>query len=126
MDPIGHEIRRKESEWRSNMETIGVKELMDRIESKKGELLLFDARGDEAFKKGHIPHAKSVPETALRERVEDLVDKDREILVYSKDEDCPKSTNAARQLEQMGYRKVKRVPAGIEGWKEAGHETVAG
>lgn len=108
------------------METIGVKELMDRIESKKGELLLFDARGDEAFEKGHIPHAKSVPETALRERVEGLVDKDREILVYSKDEDCPKSTNAARQLEQMGYRKVKRVPAGIEGWKKAGHETVAG
>jgi len=106
------------------METIGISELNDTIERKKGDLLLFDARGDEAFEKGHIPHAKSVPETALRERVEGLVEKDREIVFYSRNEDCPKSTNAARQLEEMGYRKVKRVPAGIEGWKQAGHETV--
>ena len=73
----------------------------------------------------HIPHAKSVPETALRERVDGLVDRDSEIVVYCNNEDCSLSKKTARGLEELGYRNVIRVPAGIDGWKDAGFETVA-
>lgn len=44
----------------------------------------------------------------------------------SNKEDCSLSKKTAHGFEEMGYHNVVRVPAGIDGWKEAGHETVAG
>jgi rhodanese-related sulfurtransferase len=107
------------------MEHITTRELRTKLEREGQELLLLDARGDETYAQEHIPHAKSVPETALRERVDGLVDRDTEIVVYCNNEGCSLSTKTARGLEELGYRNVIRVPAGIDGWKDAGFETVA-
>lgn len=107
------------------MQHITAKELHNKLERQGDELLLLDARGDDAYTNEHIPHAKSVPETALRERVDGLVERDSEIVVYCTDEDCPLSKKTARRLEDMGFEKVTRLPVGIEGWKEAGFDTVS-
>jgi len=107
------------------MQHITPRDLKSKLEREGRELLLLDARGDEAYAQEHIPHAKSVPETALRERVDGLVDRESEIVVYCNNEDCSLSKKTAHGLEEMGYHNVIRVPAGIEGWKEAGFATVA-
>jgi rhodanese-related sulfurtransferase len=105
------------------MKTISVEDLKQRMDKQKDGLLLLDARGDEAFEEEHIPHAKSAPETALRERIEGLVQKESEIIVYCTDEDCKMSRRVGNRLEEMGYENVATVPAGIEGWRQAGHDT---
>jgi rhodanese-related sulfurtransferase len=107
------------------MQTITVEELNRRMKEQGDSLLLFDARGDDAFAREHLPHAKSAPESALTERFEGLARKDAEIVVYCVDPDCGKSRKVGQQLETMGFRNVSRLPEGIEGWKQAGHETVA-
>jgi rhodanese-related sulfurtransferase len=108
-----------------SMQTVTVEELDRRMKEQGDSLLLVDARGDEDFAREHLPHAKSVPESALAERVEGLAQKDSEIVVYCVDPDCGKSKKVGEQLETMGFRNVSRLPEGIEGWKQAGHHTVA-
>ena len=107
------------------MRMIDVEDLERKMEQKKDGLLLLDARSDAAFEKEHIPHAKSAPETALRERVEGVVAKDAEIIVYCTDPDCKASQKAGQRLEEMGYENVSRYAGGIEGWKQSGHDTVS-
>jgi rhodanese-related sulfurtransferase len=107
------------------MQHITPQELRSKLDREGQELLLLDARGDETYAKEHIPHAKSAPETALRERVDGLVEHDTEIVVYCNNEDCSLSENTARGLEELGYHNVVRVPAGIDGWKDAGFDIVS-
>jgi rhodanese-related sulfurtransferase len=111
---------------KKSMQKITTEELEKKMTNERDELLLLDTRGDEAYAKEHLPHAKSIPESALRERVEGVVDKDTEIIVYCTDEDCPVSRKAGEQLESMGYINVVHFSSGIEGWKESGHQTVSG
>ncbi|MEX1311329.1 MAG: rhodanese-like domain-containing protein [Candidatus Sulfomarinibacteraceae bacterium] len=107
------------------MQHITPRELRSKLDREGQELLLLDARGDETYAEEHIPHAKSAPETALRERVDGLVDRETEIVVYCNNEDCSLSKKTARGLEELGYTNVVRVPAGIDGWKNAGFDTVS-
>lgn len=107
------------------MQHITPTELKSKLEREGQEVLLLDARGDDAYADEHIPHAKSAPVTALRERVDGLVDRDSRIIVYCNDEDCSLSKKTARQLEDMGFENVSRMPAGIDGWKKAGFNTVS-
>jgi rhodanese-related sulfurtransferase len=121
----GRTPARRSTERRSLMKQITPQELKSKLDRQREHLLLLDARGDDDYASEHLPNAKSAPESALRERVDGLVDRNSEIIVYCNNEDCSLSKSMAHQLEEMGYGNVSRLPAGIDGWKEAGFGTIA-
>jgi rhodanese-related sulfurtransferase len=108
------------------MKNLSVQDLAERLEHEGDSLMLVDVRGDENFEKEHIPSAKSIPESAFSERIDGLVNKDSEIVVYCGSEQCTMSKKAGEHLEEIGYKNVARFSPGLKGWKEAGHSTVTG
>ncbi len=82
-------------------------------EEAEGPALLVDVREEDEFAREHLPGARNVPLSQLRERLDELP-RDREILLYCKS--GKRSYDAARALEQRGFR-VRTLPGGIESWR---------
>ncbi len=85
----------------------------------KPELLLLDVREADEVATGSIKGAKHLPRGFLELKIENIAPKrDQEIVVY-----CAggvRSALAARSLEELGYRNVKSLRGGFNGWKNAG------
>ncbi len=77
-----------------------------------GDALLVDVREPDEFDTEHVPGARNVPLSQLRDRLEELP-RDRELLLYCKS--GKRSYDAARALTQRGFR-VRALPGGIESW----------
>lgn len=77
--------------------------------------VLVDVREPDEFAKEHVPGARNVPLSQLRDRLEELP-RDRELLVYCKS--GKRSYDAARALAQRGFR-VRTLLGGIESWHHA-------
>lgn len=91
--------------------------------SKKTGVLILDVREPQDFKKAHLEGAVSMPLATLKSRLLDLPkNKDREILVYSKNGDD--SAKATRYLQDNGYRKSMNLQGGLKSWKKFGNSLV--
>jgi len=101
------------------MKTITAKELKEKID--KGEdFVLIDVLSKESFEAKHIKGSINIPTSELGQRVNELPDKDKEIIVYCASKTCPASPAAARHLEDLGYTNVVDFEDGLAGWIEAG------
>lgn len=90
-------------------------------ESLKGrpDFVLVDARGPEAFARGHVPGAVSIPHrTMTRERMAQFPG-DTLFVVYCAGPHCNGANRAAVRLARLGYR-VKEMIGGITGWQDEG------
>ena len=86
------------------------KKLMD---SESGYVIL-DVRTEQEYAQGHIPGAILIPDYEISEKAESvLTDKDQLILVYCRS--GRRSKNAAAQLEEMGYSRIREF-GGILDW----------
>ena len=86
------------------------KKLMD---SESGYVIL-DVRTEQEYAQGHIPGAILIPDYEISEKAEAvLTDKDQLILVYCRS--GRRSKNAAAQLEEMGYTRIREF-GGILDW----------
>ena len=86
------------------------KKLMD---SGSGYVIL-DVRTEQEYTQGHIPGAILIPDYEISEKAESvLTDKDQLILVYCRS--GRRSKNAAAQLEEMGYTRIREF-GGILDW----------
>lgn len=83
------------------------------------DFVLIDVREKEEYEKGHIPGAVHLSKGVLEVNVEKLVpDENTEIVLY-----CgggSRSTLAAYNLKQMGYRRVKSLIGGAKAWQATG------
>ncbi len=100
------------------MEEITPEELQDMRDND--DPVVIDVLPHKYFRKQHIPGALSIDGDDL-DLAERLLDKDRPIVVYCMDEDCGASPQAAKNLEEKGFKNVYDLPSGIEGWKETGY-----
>ena len=105
------------------MERISVSDLRQRLNTN--DIALFDVRGDDEYEAEHIPGAKTAPLTALRERIDGLVERDTPVGVYCGSTECDLSEKAASLLDEMGYQNVHELEEGLKGWKDAGLETAS-
>jgi len=88
-----------------------------------GDVSVFDVNSRESWSKGHVPGARNLDPQAYR--VTDLpADKDATLVFYCSNTMCRKAPNAARRAKEMGYRNVKVMSAGIQGWRGKGLPTV--
>jgi len=87
---------------------------------------VIDVRGRDAYEKGHIPNAVSVPLDELRGRAAEFASvKDKEFVIYCGDGSTlgPQGTQV---LTDAGHPATKNLSGGLPGWKAAGHPVAAG
>ena len=103
---------------------VSIKELKKSIESK--QVTVIDVNGTESFEKAHIPGA--IDFEANEAKIASLLPKDKNALIvaYCGGPKCMAYKQAAKKAEELGYKNVKHLSAGISGWKEAGEKTEKG
>lgn len=99
---------------------ISINELKSAIDSKK--VTLIDVNGSETYQKGHIPGA--IDFEANEDRLAAKLPKDKNALIvaYCGGPKCMAYKQAAKKAEELGYKNVKHLSAGISGWKQAGQK----
>jgi rhodanese-related sulfurtransferase len=88
------------------------------MQQSKGDTVFLDVREPNEWNLGHVPNAVHVPRGQLEGKVEALVGRDRNVVVY-----CAggsRSALAADTLRQMGYEHVASLKGGFRGWAESG------
>ena len=100
---------------------LSIKELKKSIESK--QVTVIDVNGTESYEKGHIPGA--IDFEASEAKLASVLPKDKNALIvaYCGGPKCMAYKQAAKKAEELGYKNVKHLSAGISGWKEAGEKT---
>jgi sulfur-carrier protein adenylyltransferase/sulfurtransferase len=82
---------------------------------KKEDFVLLDVREAHEYQICHIPGSTLIPVGELPKRIHEL-DSVKEIVIYCKGE--IRTGQAFRLLQQAGFRKLKALENGIEGWAE--------
>lgn len=109
------------------MQNVNTDQLNDFID-KENDLLLIDVLSEDHYAKEHIPGAVNIPYESPNfvNTVEATAGrKDRPIIVYCANSDCPLSAKASKALESAGFNNVRDYEAGIETWSEQGQQTVS-
>jgi rhodanese-related sulfurtransferase len=92
-----------------------------KVVDQHDKVALVDATSEENYAVGHIPGAISIPAGKVKELAPKLLkDKNQKIITYCGSTQCPASTMAAEELEQLGYTNIQEYKEGKEDWKEAG------
>jgi rhodanese-related sulfurtransferase len=103
------------------MDRITVNELQDLMSQGKASTIL-DVRSPlSQAASGRIPGALSVNMQFIKEGV-DGVPTDNDVIVYCA---CPNEASAvkvAKQLSELGFKRVRPLHGGIDAWIEAGYE----
>ncbi|HVW33847.1 MAG TPA: metalloregulator ArsR/SmtB family transcription factor [Acidimicrobiia bacterium] len=107
---------------RSRLEAVDRQELAARLEA--GDVVVLDVRPTPEFTAGHIPGARSVPVTELRQQLRSLP-KDVAVVAYCRGPYCVYADDAVRMLRRRGYR-ARRLEDGFPEWKRAGLPVAAG
>jgi rhodanese-related sulfurtransferase len=102
----------------------------DELKSKldRGDkFFLAETLPEDKFKHQHLPHAVNLPPERIKDLAPKVIpDKNAEVVVYCGSSTCNASEIAARELEQQGYRHVRRYVEGKQGWTDAGLPTEGG
>ena len=82
-----------------------------------------DVRGEGAYNSGHIPNAISAPlENILkmRQMIDGMVQGSTLIAVMCDSDQCSKAESAQEILVKLGYKNVRVLKGGWEGYKHSG------
>ena len=100
---------------------ISIEDLKKAIEAKK--VTIIDVNGSASFKKGHVPTA--IDFASAQAKFAEALPKDKNALVvaYCGGPSCSAYKAAATKAEELGYKNIKHMSAGISGWLQAGEKT---
>jgi rhodanese-related sulfurtransferase len=103
---------------------ISIPELKTAMTSQK--VVLLDANGTDSWQSGHIPGA--IDFSAKQDKLSAVLPADKNVLVvaYCGNPSCPAYHAAAVAAKKLGYKNIKHLVAGIQGWKSAGEKTEKG
>jgi molybdopterin/thiamine biosynthesis adenylyltransferase/rhodanese-related sulfurtransferase len=100
---------------------VGAEAVAARLGSEDAPVLL-DVREPDETAEGHVPGAVLVPRARLEQRIERLVPREREIVVYC--ESGVRSLLAGRTLRELGYDRVSSLAGGFGRWSDLGFPRV--
>jgi rhodanese-related sulfurtransferase len=109
-------------EGRGAMEAVQGDELLRRV--RDGEVTVLDVRPVEEYRAGHIPGARSIPVSELKDRLRELPKK-REVVAYCRGPYCVMAIEAVELLRRNGFR-AQRMEQGVLEWRERGWRIEAG
>ena len=109
----------------SEFPDISIGEVKAALASKQ-KIVLLDANGTESWQSGHIPGA--IDFSAKQDKLSSVLPKDKDVLVvaYCGNPQCPAYHAAAVAAKKLGYKNIKHLAAGIQGWKSAGEKIEKG
>ncbi|KAB2325657.1 metalloregulator ArsR/SmtB family transcription factor [Betaproteobacteria bacterium SCN1] len=90
--------------------------LMDK--AKRGDVVVIDVRPATEYDSGHLPFARSMPVSELRQRLAELP-AGKEIVAYCRGPFCMMSAEAVALLKEHGYR-ARKIADGTSEWLAAG------
>ncbi|HEX5831100.1 MAG TPA: LD-carboxypeptidase [Gemmatimonadaceae bacterium] len=86
---------------------------------ERGDAVVYlDVREPNEWNLGHIPGAVHIPRGTLETKVEAMIPRDQDVVVYCAGGN--RSALAADTLQQMGYDKVSSMSDGWRGWVQTG------
>jgi rhodanese-related sulfurtransferase len=98
---------------------ISVDEVATALDTRQGEVAVFDANSPETYAEHHVPGATWVDYDSLS--AEQLPeDRSTQLVFYCANEQCEASHVAAEAATNLGYQNVAVMGAGIQGWIAAG------
>lgn len=83
-----------------------------------GDVVYLDVREPNEWNLGHMPNAMHIPRGTLETKVEQMIPRDRDVVVYCAGGN--RSALAADTMRQMGYEKVSSLAGGWRDWVGAG------
>ncbi len=86
----------------------------------KGGVTFLDVRDQQEVNLGRIPNALHISRGNLETKIEAVVPRDAEVVIYCASGN--RSAFAADTMQQMGYTNVCSLAGGFRGWAEAGGE----
>lgn len=86
------------------------------------DIIIIDARSQQAFETEHIPSAVSLPHAAMTELTTTKLDKTKTYVTYCDGIGCNASTKGALKLSSLGF-KTKELLGGLDWWKRDGYAT---
>ncbi|MHB1094521.1 ArsR/SmtB family transcription factor [Thiobacillus sp.] len=86
--------------------------------ARRGEVVVIDVRPSAEYVAGHLPFARSLPLSELKQRLAELP-ADRDIVAYCRGPFCMMSAEAVVLLKEHGYR-AQKIADGISEWQAAG------
>ena len=88
--------------------------------NNSNEIMVIDARTQEAYAQGHLPGAINLPWRKIDSSATTAMPKDKVLVTYCDGIHCNASTKAAMRLAALGFR-VKEMLDGLQGWKREGY-----
>lgn len=85
---------------------------------KQDDIVVLDVRPEYEYQTGHLPHARSIPLSELKRRLNELP-KGKEIVAYCRGPFCLMSTEAVTLLKKHGFR-ASKIGDGVAEWAAAG------
>ena len=85
-------------------------------------IVVIDARSQEAYGKEHIPGEINVPHRQMNPETTQALDRNALVVTYCDGIGCNASTKGALKMVKLGFR-VKELIGGLEWWKRDGYDT---
>lgn len=110
------------------MNEISCKELKEKID-RNDTFKLVNCLSKEKFEKMRIPGSMNFPLTSenfadvrrLQAELEDAFNLEDEIIVYCTDPACQASIIIYKNLDNLGYKKIRRFSGGLAEWEADGY-----
>lgn len=102
----------------ANIRTITAEELKGKMGKDHG-LTVINALNKESYDDCRITGSINIPLDTLQEKAKTWA-RDKEIVVYCADEECPVSRNAFETLATMGFTNIYAYEGGMREWKQKG------
>ena len=96
-------------------------DLFDDLTNKR-DIIVIDARSEQAFAAEHIPGAINFPHATMSQMTTMHLDKTKTFVTYCDGIGCNASTKGALKLAQLGFI-VKELLGGLDWWKRDGYAT---
>ncbi|MGA7179722.1 MAG: metalloregulator ArsR/SmtB family transcription factor [Thiobacillaceae bacterium] len=86
--------------------------------ARRGDVVVIDVRPADEYETGHLPFARSLPLSELKQRLAELP-ADKDIVAYCRGPFCMMSAEAVALLKKNGYR-AQKIADGLPEWLAAG------
>jgi rhodanese-related sulfurtransferase len=87
-------------------------------QAQRGDVVVIDVRPGQEFEAGHLPCARSLPLSELKQRLKELP-KSKPIVAYCRGPFCVMAKDAVALLKKQGYHALK-LDDGVAEWRAQG------
>ena len=114
--PEVRELMRQYADDPKRLSLLADDDVIERAE--RGDIVLLDLRKPGEFEAGHLPHARSIPASELRERIDELP-AEKSIVAYCRGPYCVAEIQSVQALREKGFD-VYRLREDFLEWRAAG------